>query len=475
MLEELKRFLVFMRPAFSRRTTYCWFVLVFVGFILRTDNFGVSSIIRALTLAPENYSCLLHFFHSTAWDVEGIMPIWWQWLVKKDVACRINNRLVLVGDHTKTPKDGRKMPAVTTLHQDSETGSKPSYFRGHHWGCIGILMQTCDKYFAVPLWANIQEGLTLLANSDEKRHLPKTVQIVEMAKRTAIAMKVEAYLVLDAYFAVGPAFLTAAEQLNGVSNFVHILTRAKKNIVAYGKPPKKKEHQKGRPREYGKKLKLMTLFDSKAECYAFHTIEADIYGKSENVRCLVLDLLWKPVKGMLRFIFVETSRGQIILMTSDLNLDPVTAIQLYCRRVTIETMFDTLKNTLGAMAYHFWSQYLSRASRKPKKNKDRKQNSTNPTLTNNTLAPIEKFVNVQLLILGMLQLIAKQFPAEVKAKAHCWLRTVSFNTPSEFVTRTALANILKNNLYGFAKNWITQLIQQKQKSRKNKGVDKKVA
>jgi hypothetical protein len=48
-----------------------------------------------------------------------------------------------------------------------------------------------------------------------------------MAKRTAMAMKSEAYLVLDAYFAVGPVFLAAAEQLNGVSNFVHILTRAK--------------------------------------------------------------------------------------------------------------------------------------------------------------------------------------------------------------------------------------------------------
>jgi len=88
---------------------------------------------------------------------------------------------------------------------------------------------------------------------------------------------------------------------------------------------------------------------------------------------------------------------------------------------------------------------------------------------------MEKFVNVQLLVLGMLQLIAKQLPAQVKAKANCWLRTVSTNTPSEFVTRTALTNILKNNLYGFAKNWITQLIRQKQKSRKNKGVDKKIA
>jgi len=475
MLEELKRFLVFMRPAFSRRATYCWFVVVFVGFILRTDNFGVSSIVRALLLPAESYTCLLHFFHSTAWDVETIMELWWQWLVEKNVAHRVGNRLVLIGDHTKTPKDGRKIPAVTTLHQDSETGSKPSYFRGHHWGCIGILMQACDKYFAVPLWANIQEGSTLLANSDEKRHLPKTVQIIEMAKRTAMAMRSEAYLVLDAYFAVGPVFLAAAEQLNGVGNFVHILTRAKKNIVAYGKPPKKKKHQRGRPRKYGKKLKLITLFDSKAKCYAFQAIEADIYGKNENIRYLVLDLIWKPVKGMLRFILVETSRGRIILMTSDLNLNPVTAIQLYCRRVTIETMFDTLKNTLGAMAYHFWSHYLSRASRKPKKNKDQEQVSTNPMRTNNTLAAIEKFVNVQLLVLGMLQIIAKQFPTEVKTKANCWLRTVSFNTPSEFVTRTALANVLKNNLYGFAKDWITQLIQQKQKSHNYNGSAKKVA
>jgi hypothetical protein len=475
MLEELKRFLVFMRPAFSRQATYYWFVMVFAGFILRTDNFGVSSIIRALGLSPESYTCLLHFFHSTAWDVEGMMAIWWQWLVKKNVAHCISDRLVLIGDHTKTPKDGRKMPAVSTLHQDSETGSKPSYFRGHHWGCIGILVQACDKYFAVPLWANIQEGLTLLAGSDEKRHLPKTVQIVEMAKRTAMSMKKEAYLVLDAYFSVGPVFLAAAEKLNGISNFIHILTRAKKNIVAYGKPPKKDSHKRGPAKKYGKKIKLMELFDSTAQCYRFQTIEADIYGQTETVRYIVLNLLWKPVKGMLRFILVETSRGRIILMTSDLKLNPITAIQLYCRRVTIETMFDTLKNTLGAMAYHFWSQYLSRTSRKPKKNKDMEPNSADIDKTNNTLAAIEKFVNVQLLVLGILQLVAKQFPVEVKAKANCWLRTVSSNAPSEFVTRTALANILRNNLYGFGKDWITQLIQCKQKSRKHNGFTKKVA
>ena len=152
MLEELKRFLAFMKPAFLRQATHGWFVVVFVGFLVRSDTFGVSSIVRALTLPPESYTCLLHFFHSGAWNVRGLMAAWWEWLVVRDVAYRLGDRLVLVGDHTKTPKDGRKMPAVTTLHQDSETSAKPSFFRGHHWGCIGMLVRAGDKFFAIPLW-----------------------------------------------------------------------------------------------------------------------------------------------------------------------------------------------------------------------------------------------------------------------------------------------------------------------------------
>jgi hypothetical protein len=241
-------------------------------------------------------------------------------------------------------------------------------------------------------------------------------------------------------------------------------------------PPKKKQNQRGRRKKYGKKLKLKTLFDSKAKGHAFEKTRANIYDKDETIHYLILDLLCKPVKSKLRFILVETSRGRIVLMTSDFNLDAaVTAIQLCCRRVTIETLFDTLKNTLGGMHYHFWSLYLSPASRRPKKEKDQNQSSSNLTETKNTLAAIEKFVNVQLLVVGMLQLIAKQFPKEVKKKAHCWLRTVSSNTPSEFVTRTALANMLKNNLNGFAKSWITHLIQKMQKTRKNGSKNKFVA
>ena len=188
-------------------------------------------------------------------------------------------------------------------------------------------------------------------------------------------------------------------------------------------------------------------------------------------------LVVRDVGGRLgdRLVLVESSRGRMVLISSDLKLDPVAAIELYCRRVTIETLFDTLKNALGGMAYHFWSQYLDPASRRPKKNARQRQGSSNLAQTQNTLAAIEKFVNVQLLVLGVLQLMAKAYPAQVKTKASCWLRTVTSNTPSEFVTRTALIKVITSNLYGLGKDWITQLIRQKQKSPRNKRVYKNVA
>jgi len=49
----------------------------------------------------------------------------------------------------------------------------------------------------------------------------------------------------------------------------------------------------------------------------------------------------------------------------------------------------------------------------------KQQNSTDIEKTNNTLAAIEKVVHVQLLLLGTLQVIAKQFPKKGKAKANC--------------------------------------------------------
>lgn len=436
-----------LRPAFTREATFAWFIVVFAGLVMRQDVYGVSSIVRALSLAPVYYPALLHFFHSTAWSAEGLYRQWADWLIGQPIVEQAAGRVVLLGDHTKQPKDGRRMPGITTLHQDSETSSKPSFFRGHHWGCLSLLGRAHGKRFALPLWAEIHPD-----DSQDSR----ATRLVNVAAEIGLRRGIPLFLVLDAFFAVGPVFVAAAASKVAL----HILTRAKKNVVAFQQPPPPRPHSKGRRRMYGRKLKLMKLFDTRPQ--DFLSAETIVYRKQETVRYLVLDLIWKPVKGLIRFILIETSHGRIILMSSDLTIEPLVALNLYTARVRIESLFASVKNLLGGMAYHFWSKYLAPVSRRPRRGSHRAPVSSRPERTANTLAAIQKFVALHLIVLGTLQLMAATFGDAVREHAQCWLRTPSGAMPSDFISRTALANVLHEYLRTVAKNPVIAIIRRKQ-------------
>ena len=446
MIGYLKALLRMLRPAFSRQATFGWFVVAFAGVVMRQDLYGVSSIVRALSLAPVYYPALLHFFHSSAWTAERLYWHWRRWLIGQPVVERVGGRVVVLGDHTKQPKDGRRMPQVRTLHQDSETSSKPSFFRGHHWACLSLLGKALGKRFALPLWAEIHpEGA-----SDSR-----ATRLVHVAASIGLRLEVMMFLVLDAFFAVGPVFRAAA----ATNSRLHILTRAKKNAVAYQQPPPPRAHRRGRRRIYGKKLKLLDLFDARPA--EFHTAEQFLYQRKETVRYLVLDLIWKPAKSLVRFILIESSRGRIILMSSDLTLEALRALSLYSARVRIESLFASVKNLLGGLAYHFRSKYLAVVSRRPTRGTHPDPVSSRPERTANTLAAIEKFVALHLVVLGTLQLLAASFPDAVRRHAHCWLRTPGGPLPSDFITRIALANVLNENIGAVAANPVNESIRRR--------------
>jgi hypothetical protein len=82
---------------------------------------------------------------------------------------------------------------------------------------------------------------------------------------------------------------------------VHIVTRAKSNVVGYGDPPAK-TGRPGRPCQYGQKFNLMTLFETRATAFEQSVIE--LYGRCKTVSLLCLDLIWKPVGEKIRFVLV---------------------------------------------------------------------------------------------------------------------------------------------------------------------------
>jgi hypothetical protein len=88
-----------------------------------------------------------------------------------------------------------------------------------------------------------------------------------MAAGLVAAINQRCLIVLDAYFAVGPVFdiLKQVVDANG-RRLVHIVTRAKSNVVGYDDPPKK-TGLRGRPRIYGVKHHLITLFETRSDAF----------------------------------------------------------------------------------------------------------------------------------------------------------------------------------------------------------------
>jgi hypothetical protein len=130
-------------------------------------------------------------------------------------------------------------------------------------------------------------------------------------------------------------------------------------------------------------------------------------------------------------------------MCSDLQQDPLLALELYCARVRIETMFAMLKQLLCVFAYRFWSKQLPRHSRTPKSN-DQLQAPTAAdagTVQRSWLA-CERFVMLGAIAQGLLQLLALNYPATIWSHFDAFLRTRSRQLPSEATVRHVVARLM---------------------------------
>lgn len=207
------------------RITFYAVVLCFVGC---NELIGVTSLCRFLGVGESAYHAFLYFFRSTGWALSSLTAQWWFFVLSQDVIVKEHGRATLLGDHTYVPKDGRKMPGVVTLHQESETQSRPSYFRGHCWGAIGALTGTKDEPFCTPLELGIHQGSAHIGeDSDNKETLG--VKIVRMALNFALKHNLPSTLILDAFFSRRSGFQS------GVFRMVNQLKRAAAEADYQGK------------------------------------------------------------------------------------------------------------------------------------------------------------------------------------------------------------------------------------------------
>lgn len=419
-----------LRTCFSRGQTFLWFVVVAMAFSTRHDIIGVTSFVRTMGLDKFYYDRLLDFFHSKAVNIGSIAKRWLQILLGLGLEHRVNGRILILCDGIKAPKEGRKMPAVKSLHQESESNSKSEYIMGHSFQAVSILTSAAGYFFATPIIAQIHEGI-VLSNRDQRTLLDKMILMLDH-----LVITTPFYLVADAYYASAKIILPLYRRGQ------HLISRVRRNAVAYLPAKPSAKPRRGRPRLYGKKIKLKDILKNTTEMISGRGTLYDEVDSRFLYRSL--DLVWRPVGTLVRFVFVvHPTRGSAIFMSTDLSLAPLEIVRIYSLRFKIEVSFKQALRTMGCYSYHFWmrgmdkikrcsgDQYLHRKSEDYRRQVQRK------------LHAYHCHVQVGIIAQGILQILSMTSHQLVWKNFGSWVRTIRPNIlPSEAIVMSALKNTI---------------------------------
>ncbi|WP_281890553.1 transposase [Paenibacillus sp. YYML68] len=473
MLPYIDKIINEFRSCFSRQAAFHWFVITVIGLMVRSDQLGVTSIVRDLTLHPRCYETLIHFFRSSAWSLESLRLTWLQVVRKAAPLMTVGDRVVLVGDGMKQSKEGRRMPGVKKMHQESENSSKGEYIFGHLFGAVGVLVGASAKWFCLPLSMNLQDGVKTIWNWGASAPAePKSdSHVVQMIGQGFAAAKVlgDALFLLDRYFLSVPALIRWKQEQAASGVRLDLITKAKVNTTAYEFPAAKKPGR-GRPPKKGAKVKLKELFQTRAA--SFQTAEVMLYGKEETVSFLCLDLLWgKKLYQPLRFVLVLRGDQTSILVSTDLTLAGPEIISLYGYRFKIECTFREMKQVIGAFGYRFWSKSMPKLKRYLRKTEshplEQVKNEQDQKRIRQTLEAIEGFVMCSCIATGLIQMVALTFSARTPGLFWRYLRTPSKAIVSE---ATVVVYLRRSIFRMFAQHPdlpITETIRSKQEKTTN--------
>jgi hypothetical protein len=393
------------------------------------DLAGVTSFVRVLDFQSKAYHRFLHLFHSTALDVDKLTACWVRLCLTLFRPFEVGSRLVVLADGIKAPKEGKRMPGVKLLHQQSASNSKPEYIMGHSLQAISLLVQGPSGHVAaVPLTSRIHEGL-VFSNRDHRTLLDKLVTL--LLSITGVWNR-KVLLVADAYYGSGNLILT----LLGKGH--QLVTRAKSNAVAYLPVTAPLRRLRGRPRIYGSKVRLKDLAMDEG---AFTDAPSPVYGESNvTLRYRCLDLLWRPTGLVVRFVIVRhPHRGTIFLLSTDLTLAPLEILQLYGYRFRIEVGFRQAVHVLGAYGYHFWMRTMKPLRRGGGDQYLHRTNDAYRAAIRRKLSAYHAYVQLGCIAQGLLQHLALNHTAEVWRCFRSWLRTMNPSLPpSELVVANAL-------------------------------------
>lgn len=297
---------------------------------------------------------------------------------------------------------------------------------GHMIQAVGIVAAQGESAFCVPLSARIHDGM-VWSNRDCRTLIDKYAVL-----NAQTGIEQPSYHVADAYYECGRLARGFVKELNW-----HLVTRAGRNAVAYELPVPPPPGKRGRKPKYGKKIKLSTLFEQKAD----DTIVTHVYGTKRTYKVWRRTYLWRSYGGRALYVATEDEDGhRIILMTTDTTLSNGDLIKLYALRMKIDVSFKPAVHELGTYAYHLWCLHYRKTKRGEKDRHMHKETEEVREKVRHKLKAIETHIQCGLIAQGSLQMLSLQHTDEVASKYDGYLRTIRPGVmPSEGMVKESVA------------------------------------
>src|ERR687891_646148 len=305
-------FISVFRPL-MRAEVFDSFTYLLCGLLIGEAKHGT---VRASVFAPPEYQPqrLSDLFCCHKLSRQALMAQLTQGVLTTLYGGGLPARLFWLADSTLTEKPfARRVASVGLFHRAKRIVGRAKHLQGHCYVFAAHVYQTAHKH-----WASALVGALLYVKG---RSIPRLV-----GRGIVSRPLVQSLDRLDQY----------------------TLGRVRSNQVFYFAP--RRQPQRGRRRIYGQKCRVDKLIKRFPERLRHQTATLKVRGKARTVHIYDAEMLWRGVwhdrPCPVRLIIVVVPGLRLkpwYLLTTDLELTPLEAVQAYGGRQQIEVNFDEVK------------------------------------------------------------------------------------------------------------------------------------
>ena len=325
----------FTSPGYQR------FVTLMTGWVLCIGKHTVTGVMRAAGVVGEREHSGYHrFFSRGAWEPERVGLALMEAVLKLIPS---GTRVVLSLDDTLARHTGKHISSAG-MHRDPllSCATRPFWHFSHNWIVLAVVVP-------FPKWGKALSLPVLV-------RLYRTKKVNEALGRPHTKLTELASEMLTVVSKKCPKcqFLVVADNnymnrsiVRRLPPNIALLSRGRMDAALYAPPPPYRG--KRRPRVRGEKLASPR---TRAETQTWRYVKADVYGRRTSLKVQVFDALWYVVgyQRKMRFVVIRGWPGHDnddVLATTDLTMTARQAVELYCRRWSLEETFGWVKSSLG--------------------------------------------------------------------------------------------------------------------------------